>query len=162
MSQINYRQIIKTFSAELPRFADGRIDYTESDTAPVLICFVKYEKKLLLLQRSDKVKTYHGRWNTVAGYIDEDKPLLEKAKEELFEELGLDLELIINAKEGKPYQFTDDNIKITWIIFPILVELKTKPEIELDWEHTQYRWVNPERLPDYNTIPNLIKSYNSF
>lgn len=159
MPTIIYKDTIKSYIDKLPRFPDGRIDYTGSDTAPVLICFVKCGGEVLLLQRSNKVKTYQGLWNTVAGYLDEDKPLLEKAKEELCEELGLELNLISTFIEGKPYKFTDSDINITWIIFPVMTELKTKPKIKLDWEHNKYQWINLDNLSNFDIVPNLKKSF---
>ena len=82
--------IIKEFSERLPKFSDGRIDYSNSNIAPVIIVFIKYKNKILLLKRSDKVRIYQGKWNTVAGYLDEIKPIQEKALEEIQEETKID------------------------------------------------------------------------
>ena len=54
------KKILKTiekFANKLPRFSDGRIDYSKSDTAPVITVFIKYEDQILLLKRSKKVRT---------------------------------------------------------------------------------------------------------
>ena len=83
-------KIIEEFYKKLPKFKDGRIDYSNSDTAPVVTVFIKYKDKILLLKRSDKVRTYQGKWNTVAGYLDELKSTQEKAIEEIKEELGVE------------------------------------------------------------------------
>ena len=56
----------------LPRLTDGRIDYTHSSAAPVLICFVNYRDRFLLLKRSEKVSAYRGLWSVVAGFIDDE------------------------------------------------------------------------------------------
>ena len=48
--------IIKEFANKLPKFPDGRIDYSSSDIAPVITVFVKHKDKILLLKRSDKVR----------------------------------------------------------------------------------------------------------
>ena len=83
------KKTLKQFES-LPRFPDGRINYKDSKKAAVLTCFVKFKDKILLLKRSDYVWTYKGKWNTVAGYIDEDKPLKEKVLEELREEIDVE------------------------------------------------------------------------
>ena len=81
--------IIQKFSKKLPHFPDGRINYSSSRTAPVINVVVKHKDKILLLKRSDKVSTYKGKWQTVAGYLDEVKPIKEKVLEELKEEIGV-------------------------------------------------------------------------
>jgi 8-oxo-dGTP diphosphatase len=150
---------IKELAEKLPKLPDGRIDYSNSALAPVLTVFVKHGNKILLLKRSDRVSTYKGKWNTVAGYLDEPKPIREKIMEEVKEETGLDESVIKSIHTGEPYEFTDNRINKTWLIHPALVELNAKAEIKLDWEHTEYRWMRPEELEEYNVVPNLGKSY---
>lgn len=145
---------VNKFAATLPRFSDGRIDYHGSDEAPVVSIFVKFGDKILLLKRSDKVLTYKGKWNTVAGYLDELRPLREKVLEELREEIGLKEDRIVSIKLRNPYTFRDRGM--TWIVHPALVEIKS-PEIRLDWEHTQYLWVRPEEMKNYDVVPELEK-----
>lgn len=153
-------KIIKKFSEKLPHFPDGRINYSDSDTAPVLTCFLKYKDKILLLKRSNKVRTYQGKWNTVAGYLDELKPVREKAMEEIQEEVGVKEDNVLSILIGRCYKFTDNEIEKhkTWITCPVLVELKNKLEIKLDWEHTEYKWIKPEELTDFDIVPKLDES----
>ena len=143
---------------DLPKRDNDRIDYTTARKAPVLTIFIRFNKKILLLKRSQEVLTYKGKWNTVAGYLDQLKPLEEKVKEELFEELSLDEKDIESYYLGSSYSFDDNEIQKTWIIFPVLVELKHKPRITLDWEHTEYKWIYPEEIDQYDTVPNAKKS----
>jgi isopentenyldiphosphate isomerase len=155
-------KILKTveeFSKKLPKFKDGRIDYSNSDTAPVITVFIKHKDRILLLKRSDKVLTYKGKWNSVAGYLDELKPIREKIEEEIREELGITEDIIHLIKMGEAYEFRDDKIGKTWIVFPIMVELKNEPEIKLDWEHTEYKWIKPDELENFDTVPHLNKSF---
>ena len=53
--QESHLELVERLSAELPRFEDGRVDYTKSPVAPVVNCIVWYDDKILLLQRSDRV-----------------------------------------------------------------------------------------------------------
>lgn len=150
-------KLIEEFSKRLPKFSDGRINYTDSDAAPVVDVFVKYQEKILLLKRSDKVSTYQGKWNCVSGYLDEIKPLKEKALQELKEELAIKEANILSTKIGKTYSFTDDKTRKTYIVHPILVELESKPDIKLDFEHTECRWIKPAELKNFNIVPELNK-----
>ncbi|NCF75307.1 MAG: NUDIX domain-containing protein [Xanthomonadaceae bacterium] len=156
-NNIIFENIIKKFSEKLPKFSDGRIDYSNSDKAPVLVCF-KYQNDILLLKRSDKVRTYQGLWNTVAGYLDEPKPVIQKAYEEVSEEISVGKKNILKTKIGDSFKFYDKDIKKIWIIFPVLIELKFKPAIKLDWEHTDYKWIKIREIKKYNVIPHLDKT----
>lgn len=58
MNEQKMLEIIKEFAKKLPKFPDGRIDYSNSDIAPVITVFVRYKDKILILKRSDKVRAY--------------------------------------------------------------------------------------------------------
>lgn len=153
------KEIIQSYAKKLPQFEDGRINYSSSSKAPVLTVFVVFKNRLLLLKRSNQVSTYQGKWNTVAGYLDDyHQTLNEKIHEELREETGI---MPTNIQEyifGSRYQFTDTNAKKTWIVFPAKVILSKKPSIQLDWEHTDFQWIAPEDITNFDTVPNLKKS----
>ncbi len=150
---------VKELIRTLPRFSDGRIDYSRSEFAPVITVFVRSGDKLLLLRRSDKVGSYQGKWNTVAGYLDEIKPVKDKVLEELEEEIGVEESDISSITYGEPWEFKDSSIGRTWLITPVLVELKRRPEVKLDWEHTEFRWIELSELSQFETVPNLDKSW---
>jgi len=38
------------------------------------------------------------------------------------------------------------------------VDLKKKPDIKLNWEHTEYRWIKPEELKKFDIVPSLDNS----
>ena len=151
-------ETIKEFSKKLPKFPDGRIDYSKSDIAPVVTVFVKFKDKILILKRSGKVRVYQNKWNAVAGYLDELKPVQEKVLEEIREELGINKNNIFTVHFGQPYEFTDSKVNKTWIIHPFLVEFQKEPEIKLDWEHTEYRWIKPGELKNFDIVPKLEES----
>ncbi len=154
-------RVIKKFRQELPKFPDGRINYRRSKEAPVLNVFLKYKNKILILKRSGKVLAYKEKWNSIGGFLDEVKPVGEKVLEETKEETGIDNENIIKIKIEKIIKYEDVKINRIWLIVPVLVELKEKPEIELDWEHDEYKWIRPEEIRKYDTIPDLDKILNS-
>lgn len=148
-------RVLKEFTETLPRFPDGRIDYSHSGRAPVLTCFVEYNGEILLLKRSDEVRVYQGKWNTVAGYLDEPKPIRQKAIEELSEELGIQQDIIKEIKLGEPYEFYDESVDKTWLVHPVLVNLSAKPDIKLDWEHTDFKWIKPKDIKSFDIVTNL-------
>lgn len=142
----------------LPRLSDGRIDYANSERAPVLVCFVFYKGKIVLLKRSSQVRAYAGKWCTVAGYIDEAKSLQEKASRELEQELGLKAGDILSITAGEPYEFQDTELNKRWHIHPLAVVLSHAVEVTIDWEHADFEWIEPAQLAEYDTVPMLDES----
>lgn len=151
----NASTIIKKLGESLPHLPDGRIDYSRASKAAVLICFVIHKDEILILKRSDKVGFYRGKWNVVSGFLDDLKPLKEKAMEEIQEELGIQKEDVSSISVKKFWEFEDSNLQKTWIVFPVLTELTRKPEIILNWENSDFKWIKTHELKKFDTVPHL-------
>ncbi len=147
----------RSMTVKLPRFDDGRVDFTNAGYAFVLSCFIKFQNEILLLKRSNQVSTHQGKWHTVAGYIDEEIDLKAKALKELNEEIGLTEDLIDSFVFGEPYERLDSSVNRTWHVYPILANLKTRPKITLDFEHTEYQWMQLKNIDklDLDLVPNF-------
>ena len=158
--------ILKSLLAELkpklPAFEDGRIDYRNASKSPGLACFVRFDDKILLLKRSDKVLAAKDKWYVVAGFLDEQKSLKHKVKEELKEELNIDEATIKQIILAEPWEYIDTAAGKTWVQFPVLVDLKEMPKITLDWEHTEYKWVLLHEIFMYDTPDSLMTSLGKF
>jgi len=152
--------LIKKFHNKLPKFKDGRINYASSNIAPVVTLVVKHKEEYLLMKRSQKVNTYKGKWGNVGGYIDQLRPAKEIALQELREEIGITEEQISSIKRGNPSEYFDRKINMTWIVFPFLIELEERPEIKLDWEHEEFRWIKPEEIKNFDIVPDIDKYFN--
>ncbi|MFH1750212.1 MAG: NUDIX domain-containing protein [Candidatus Micrarchaeota archaeon] len=142
----------------LPRFGDGRIDFTGSPRAPIIACFVEYKGKILLLKRSKNVSTHENRWNNISGYIDQERPLGYFVRNELREEAGIRGGNIARLRFGKRYEFYDRETKCTYDIHPVLVKLKRKQKVSLNDEHTARVWAGIGRIREYGVIPSTITS----
>ncbi len=154
--KLDYRKLLATFAQKYPRFKDGRIDYTSAKESLVIVCFVKYKNKILLLKRSGLVSSYRFKWNTVGGYLDSTKNTpKQQVLIELKEEIGLEKKEIMLLKAGRAYRFHDRQINRVWYVFPYLAELKRKIEIKLNEEHSEFVWIVPKRVTNYNIVPNL-------
>jgi 8-oxo-dGTP pyrophosphatase MutT (NUDIX family) len=145
--------LVRTLAATLPKFDDGRVDYTTSPVAPVVNCIVWHEGRVLLLQRSEQVGEGKKTWSGVDGYIDRPILLEDIILAELREELGILDKDVARIAVADSYESDDQKAGVKWVVFPVLVQLTRLPEIKLDWEHTQYRWIKPSQIHDFNILP---------
>lgn len=153
--KVSVERTVKELYLKLPKFPDGRINYHGSKIAPVVTAYIFNEGRLLILKRGEKVGHYKSMWDTVSGYLDEIKDPIDKALEEVNEELGIGQDMIAKASKGGEFSFLDRKEKVRWIIAPVLVILSGKPDIKLNFENIEYKWVNPESIFNYNTVPGL-------
>lgn len=156
--KLDTQALIDKFGEGLPRLPDGRVDFSGAAAMPVLTCFVECQGKLLLLKRSNKVRSYQGKWCGVAGFIDQAKPVEDIVYAELKAELGLGPQDVESMALGQPYDFTDTALNRRWRIHPMFVRLKGTPRIDIDWEHTDFEWILPQDLGNYDTVPMLEES----
>ena len=115
--------------------------------------------KLLILKRSDKVRTYKGMWGGIAGYIEENEEPLETALKEIKEEIGLDNKDVQFIKKLEPIKFTDyyENKKYDWEIFVFLFKTGKKDKLIIDWEHSESSWISPSEIVKFVTSSNLFE-----
>ena len=139
----------------------GQVDFTNVRWAPVINCVLKYRNKILVVQRSRDLNFYPGYWNGISGFLDDKKSLTEKVAEELREELGIPKNKILKIKLGEIFDQEELKYKKTWIVHPVLVEVKTD-KIKLDWEAKNYQWLSLneikklELLPGFNLVLNKL------
>jgi 8-oxo-dGTP pyrophosphatase MutT (NUDIX family) len=123
----------------------------------IVTSFIKDNKKILILKRSKKVKSMKGLWSGISGIIEKDEIPLERAKIEIFEEVGIlenEIRLIKSTEEMRINSPQYKNHE--WEVFPFLFESK-KPNVKLNWENSEFRWVEIEELKNYETVPSLEK-----
>lgn len=125
----------------------------------VVTCFVEHDGKVLLLKRSSRVGSYQQRWAGISGYIEEGNAPLEQAFIELREEAGLQEEDVMLVKDGLPLDVVDVKLDRKWVVHPFRFRLECTQRIAIDWEHTECRWVNPEAIRDFETVPNLQEAW---
>lgn len=122
----------------------------------VMTCLLINNKgRILILKRSDKVRTYKGQWGGIAGYVEENEEPYMTAIKEIREEVGIKEEDVTLVKKLDPVSFTDNynEIKYDWEIYPFLFKIGKEEKIKIDWEHTDYRWILPSEIKNFNTVP---------
>ena len=126
-------------------------------TAEIVTSFLDHEGRILILRRSEKVRTYRHRWAGVSGSIETGETPLEAAVREITEETGLARGEFDLAKEGGRLTTIDYALGVRWNIHVFRFSVKT-PKITIDWEHTEFAWIEPSEISKYDTVPNLGES----
>ncbi len=123
----------------------------------IVTCFITNENKILLLKRSDKVKSMKGLWAGVSGIIEKDELPLARAKREIFEEVGLHEDQIKLLKSEKEMRIISPQYKNhEWLVFPFLFGAENQT-IKLNWENSDYRWISIDEIKNFETVPSLDK-----
>ncbi|KFM19902.1 Dihydroneopterin triphosphate pyrophosphatase protein [Marine Group I thaumarchaeote SCGC AAA799-P11] len=123
----------------------------------IVTSFIKDNDKLLILKRSDKVKTMKGLWAGISGIIEKNEEPLKRAKIEIFEEVGITEDKITLVKSVEEMRVNSPQYQNhEWQIFPFLFEAKN-PTIKLNWENSDFKWIKVDELKDYETVPSLEK-----
>jgi 8-oxo-dGTP diphosphatase len=129
--------------------------------AKVVTCFLLRRSpggdEVLLLRRSQQVGTYRGRWAGVSGYLEEANPLAQ-AYREIEEEAGLARDEVTLLRAGESLVVVDAEADRSWIVHPFLFEVRPDAQVRVDWEHTEARWVRPEEVSAFDTVPQLAEA----
>ncbi len=123
----------------------------------IVTSFIIKDNKFLLLKRSEKVKSMKGLWAGVSGIIEKNEQPLDRAKIEIFEELGIKEDEIQLLKAAEQMKIKSPQYKNhEWQIFPFLFETKNS-EIKLNWENSDFKWIEADELSSHETVPSLEK-----
>ena len=123
----------------------------------IITAFIKNNDKILILKRSDKVRSMKGLWSGVSGIIENDEIPTNRAKIEIFEEVGIKEKEIRLVKKLEKMRIQSQQYKNhEWEIFPFLFETNNE-NIELNWENSEIKWITPKELKNYQTVPSLEK-----
>ena len=123
----------------------------------IVTSFIKYNDQILILKRSEKVRSMKGLWSGVSGIIENNENPIDRAKIEIFEEVGIKEKEIKLVKKLEKMKISSQQYKNhEWEIFPFLFETKNG-NITLNWENSEFKWILPKELMNYQTVPSLEK-----
>ena len=123
----------------------------------IITCFLRNGDKILILKRSEKVKSMKGLWAGISGIIEKNESPLSRAKIEIFEELGINHEQIELVKEAEEMRILSPQYEDhEWEVYPFLFDVEN-PEIKLNWENSEYKWIKAEEISHFETVPSLEK-----
>ena len=123
----------------------------------IVTSFIKFNDQILILKRSEKVRSMKGLWSGVSGIIENNENPIDRAKIEIFEEIGMKEDEIKLVKKSEKMKISSSQYKNhQWEIFPFLFETK-KETNNLNWENSDFKWILPIELKNYETVPSLEK-----
>jgi nicotinamide-nucleotide amidase len=153
------RQALKILKDYLQQCVDQLSDI-KLEEKHVVTCFLEHDHQILILRRSKKVGTYRRAWAGVSGYLETDEPL-EQAYTEIREETGLFKSSVKLIKQGNPIEVIDKSINRKWIVHSFLFHVTDPDRLRIDWEHTEFKWIKPDELTRYKTVPGLKKALDA-
>ena len=123
----------------------------------IVTSFIKNSKKILILKISNKVKSMKDLWSGVSGIIENTEVPKDRAEIEIYEELGIKKDKITLLKSAEKMKISSPQHKnCEWEIFSFLFETK-ETVIKLNWENSEFKWINLDELKNYKTVPSLDK-----
>ncbi len=112
-------------------------------------------QSLLILKRSNKVRSMKSLWAGVSGIIEGKESPLTRARIEILEETGLTDKHIALVRKADPTRvISPQYLNHEWLVYPFLFKTDTL-QIKLNYENSEYRWISSKNLRRYNTVPNL-------
>ncbi len=123
----------------------------------IVTVFIINNGKILLLKRSNKVKSMKELWAAISGIIEKNEDPIKRAKIEIFEEIGMPEDQVSLLKRAQKMKVSSPQYQNhEWEIYPFLFEAKIS-EIKLNWENSEFKWIEKEELKKFKTVPSLDK-----
>lgn len=116
----------------------------------VVTAILKKGDHILIVKRGRRVNTFKGKWSGISGRME--KSPLKSVIKEIEEETGIDAEHAQLLREGTPVYAKGEGFKFK--VYPFLFEVESD-NITLNWENKEYKWILPEKIDKYNTVPKL-------
>jgi len=121
----------------------------------IVTSFLKNSEEILLLKRSQKVKSMKNLWAGISGIIEGEEKPVKRAQIEIYEEVGIiesDIELV---REGDRIFIDSPQYRNhQWEVYPFLFSCNNR-EIKLNWENSDSRWINMDKINNFRTVPSL-------
>ncbi|SDW86691.1 NUDIX domain-containing protein [Arthrobacter sp. cf158] len=110
----------------------------------VIAVVVEWRGKLALFKRSHRLGHDQGLWHCITGFMEEGASPHQQAAQELLEETGLQMEDLLEFRQGQKL-IVIDNQQLPWMIHTFVAISSTR-QLRIDWEHDAYRWTSVGKI----------------
>jgi len=128
----------------------GSVELEDVKGKPVVTAILRNRGQILIVRRSEKVGTFQGRWSAISGHIEGREDPKHRALVEVREETGL--RGIVFRSAADPVLARDG--ATMYLVHPFLFDAPSR-RVHLDWENVEHRWIPPEELHRFATVPRL-------
>lgn len=129
----------------------GTVELPDVQAKRVVTAILRNRGRILIVRRSEKVGTFQGKWSAISGRIEGREDPKHRAIVEVREETGI--RAITFRGAGDP--ILARNGTTIYVVHPFLFETPNRG-VRLDWENVEHRWVRPEELDRFETVPRLV------
>ena len=135
------------------KFIKTEIEYLKESNAFNTVCvlIINNDNNVLILKRGPTAPWHPNEWSLVGGGVDNGETFIEAVLRETFEETSLKLDKLDIVK----FDYIED-IKESYNLIVYTCN-KFSGTIELDYENTDYKWVNELNYDKYVYIPHVKK-----
>jgi predicted aconitase with swiveling domain/8-oxo-dGTP pyrophosphatase MutT (NUDIX family) len=128
----------------------GEVSIANVTKKRVATVYLMHKGNLLLLKRSADATSYPGQYSGISGYLEEGETPEQTGKRETQEECNIK-DAKIKATGKDIYVRSDD---VLFEVTPMLMTT-SRSEVKLNYENSEYLWINPKSLADYQTVPKF-------
>jgi len=129
----------------------GTVELPDIQGKRVVTAILRNRGRILIVRRSEKVGTFQGKWSAISGHIEGREDPKHRAIVEVREETGL--RAITFRGTADPVLARDGTT--IYIVHPFLFDTPNR-RVRLDWENVEHRWIRPEELDRFETVPRLV------
>lgn len=128
----------------------GTVDLPGVTARRVVSAVLRHRGRILVVRRSQAVGSFRGRWSLISGYLEGREEPRDRAVREVREETGI--RRIAFRAAGPPVYARDDSTM--YVVHAFLFDAPGR-RVRLDWENAEHRWIRPEELDRFETVPRL-------
>jgi len=128
----------------------GEVVLPDVEAKPVVSVFLRNRGRVLLVRRSERVGSFQGRWSAVSGYLEGGEDPRERAVQEVREETGM--KAVTFRAEGRAVVARHGST--AYVVHPFLFDAPRR-DVRLDWENVEHRWISPDEIDAFDTVPRL-------
>src|SRR2546427_10709735 len=129
----------------------GSLELPDVKARRVVTAILRNRGRILIVRRSEEVGSFRGKWSAISGHIEGREDPKHRAIVEVREETGL--RAITFRASGNPVLARDGTT--IYVVHPFLFDTPDR-RVRLDWENIEMRWVRPEELDRFETVPRLV------